>query len=103
MEGSCNHPGNDAGFAAPFRRTAAKNVGKTLLQFGDGPDIPVDGDGRALQLIEAAQIIEAKNMVCMEMGIKDGIHTGDIGGEGLQTKLSGRVDEDVLVPVSHQQ
>lgn len=48
-------------------------------------------------MVEASDVVEAADVVCVVVGVEDGVDAIDVIGEALQAQFGGGVDEQVQV------
>jgi len=79
------------GFPTPFLG-AAECIREYAAQFRNGGFVAVDRQGLLLPIGEHPQIVKAKNMVGVAVGVEDCINPVNVVGQGLQAEFGSSID-----------
>ena len=80
-----------AGGIAVFR---AEGVAEDTLEGGGGVVVCVEGERDGVTKAEGAEIVHAKDVVCMVVSVEDGVEAGDALADGLGVEVGAGVNED---------
>lgn len=75
-------------------RGAIKSVLKNAREAGEGFRRPENRHAFVLQLAKAPQVVEAKNVVDMRMGVEDGINPSDVLPQALGAKIGCGINDE---------
>src|SRR5260370_33483516 len=87
---------------ATARLSLLEDIGVDAANVGQSLRIAIDRDILTGQVIEAAQIVQSKDMVGMGVGIEYGVYLSDLVGKRLQPQFRRGVYEESMAGMANQ-